>query len=84
MFARPRPGRSAARPTGIIPGSTIFRKNHGRAYALAAALAWMIGVMLNNVLARLRGQRPVAPRRFFRDFWAAGLRPLLGLPPRGT
>ena len=31
-----------------------FHKNHSRAYALAAALAWMTGVVLNNVLARLR------------------------------
>lgn len=58
-----------------------FRKTHGRTYALATAGAWVIGAALNEGLARLRGTRPAAPRRFFRDFWAAGIRPLLGLPP---
>lgn len=59
-----------------------FRKNHGRGYALAAALAWTSGAMINSILARLRGQQPVAPKRFLTDFWATGIRPLLGLSPR--
>lgn len=58
-----------------------FRKNHGRGYALAAALTWTGGVAANRVLSRLRARPPASPRRFFRDFWAAGWRPLLGLPP---
>ena len=58
-----------------------FRKSHGRAYALASAAAWMAGAAINAGIARLRGRDPAAPRRFFGDFWSAGLRPLLGLSP---
>ncbi len=58
-----------------------FSKNYGRLYALAVALAWVLGAALNHVLARVRGQTPAAPKRFFRDFWAHAIRPLLGMPP---
>jgi GT2 family glycosyltransferase len=56
-----------------------FLKNHGRAYALATALAWVTGVSMNAIIARLRGQVPAAPLHFFRHFWAMAFRPLLGL-----
>ena len=56
-----------------------FRKNHGRSYALAAALAWTGGAVANRVLSRIRGRHSSVPVRFFGDFWAAGWRPLLGL-----
>lgn len=56
-----------------------FRKNHGRAYALWVALAWMTGAALNLVLARLRGQPRASPHRFFGDFTTYALRPLLGV-----
>ncbi|MBY8978159.1 glycosyltransferase [Rhodobacteraceae bacterium NNCM2] len=59
-----------------------YRSTHGRAYALLAGVCRMSGAALNHVLARLRGQEPVAPSGFFGDFWAVGLRPLLGLEAR--
>ncbi|RLJ36215.1 hypothetical protein BCF46_3905 [Litoreibacter meonggei] len=58
-----------------------FRKNYGRAYALLAASAWIKGVAGNLILSRLRGRQAIAPKQFFGDFWANGLRPLLGLKP---
>lgn len=62
--------------------SHYFCKTHGRAYALATALAWMLGAVLNHALVRLRGRRPAAPLRLFSDFWAAAGRPLLGMEAR--
>ncbi|MFT6272272.1 MAG: hypothetical protein ACJA0F_001111 [Dinoroseobacter sp.] len=59
-----------------------MQKNHGRAYALAAGTAWIIGAALNHGLARLRGKQPKAATHFFGDFWAMAMRPLLGLTPR--
>ena len=59
-----------------------FRTNYGRAYALGVAAAWITGAALNHVLARMRGQTPAAPERFFRDFGGHALRPLLGLAPK--
>lgn len=56
-----------------------FLKNHGRAKALACALAWLTGATLNHGLSRLRGQTPRAPQRFYSDFSRVALRPLLGL-----
>lgn len=58
-----------------------FTKIHGRAYALAAAAAWMAGAALNLGVSRVRGSTAAAALKFFPDFWAAGLRPLLGLRP---
>lgn len=62
-----------------------YAKNHGRAGAIGAGLAWMGGAALNEILARLRGQVPHAPQNFYGDFWGTVMRPLLGLPeaPRG-
>ena len=54
-----------------------FRKTHGRTYAMLSAGAWMAGAAMNVGIAWLRGRPPASPRRFFRDFWTAGLRPLL-------
>jgi N-acetylglucosaminyl-diphospho-decaprenol L-rhamnosyltransferase len=54
-------------------------KNHGRAVALLACLAWGGGAALNHALSALRGRQPTAPLRFFADLWAFALRPLLGL-----
>ena len=59
-----------------------FRKNHGRAYALATGAAWAFGSLLNFGIAGLRGRTPGAPQRFLPDLWAMGLRPLLGLKAR--
>ncbi|MEM1159462.1 MAG: glycosyltransferase family 2 protein [Pseudomonadota bacterium] len=56
-----------------------FINNHGRAHALLACLGWMLGATLNLPLARLRGKTPAAPQRFFHDFWAMAVRPILGL-----
>ncbi|MCV3273779.1 glycosyltransferase family 2 protein [Roseobacter sinensis] len=55
-----------------------YIKNHGRAGALVAGMAWMVGAVLNHVLARLRRQDPHAPLHFFRDMTQHVLRPLLG------
>lgn len=59
-----------------------FRKNHGRVYALTAALCWIMGAALNILHSRVRGKPPHAPLYFFRDFWAMAGRPLVGLEPR--
>lgn len=59
-----------------------YSRNHGRGGALLAGTAWMAGAALNHLLAILPGRQPSAPRRFFGDFWAVAVRPLLGLPER--
>ena len=56
-----------------------FRKNHGRAVALAAALAWVLGAATNHLVSRIRRGQPSAPLMFFRDIWTFVFRPLLGL-----
>ncbi len=56
-----------------------FRKTHGRAGALAAGAAWMLGALLNHGLARLRGRLPAAAPHVFEDFWAFAGRSLIGL-----
>ena len=56
-----------------------FVKNHSRGYALLCAMGWMTGAALNFVLSRVRGKTPAAALHFFGDFWAVGVRPLLGL-----
>jgi N-acetylglucosaminyl-diphospho-decaprenol L-rhamnosyltransferase len=56
-----------------------FLKTHGRTYAIAAGLSWITGAALNHVIARLRGKQPAAPLRFFGDFTAVAIRPLIGL-----
>lgn len=58
-----------------------FNKNHGRAGAMGAAAAWILGAAGNEVISRVRGKTPVAPLLFYRDFWATAVRPLLGLKP---
>lgn len=59
-----------------------YLKNHGRAYALAAGAAWVIGSLLNGGISRLRARSPSAPQYFLRDFWSLVLRPLFGLSGR--
>lgn len=59
-----------------------FRKNHSRAYALAAAAVRIVGTAANQALSALRGHPPAAPLNFFADFWGVACRPLLGLPAR--
>ena len=56
-----------------------MRKNHGRALALLACLAWSWGAALNYGLSKLRGKDPAAPLGLFGDLWAFAVRPLLGL-----
>ena len=56
-----------------------MRKNHGRAVALLACLAWGFGAVFNMGLSWLRGREPAAPLHFLPDLWAHALRPLLGL-----
>lgn len=58
-----------------------FLKNAGRTSAIAAAAAWYLGAIGNAWLMLLRGGRPQAPLRFYRDFWRIAVRPLLGLAP---
>lgn len=52
-------------------------KTRGRRGAIAAALAWMVGAVLNAPLATLRGQQRRAPKEFFSDFTRLVMRPLL-------
>lgn len=59
-----------------------FSKNHGRLFALVAALLWVAGASLNSVGSALLRKPTSTPQRFFRDFWAVGIRPLLGLSAR--
>ena len=54
-------------------------KNHGRALALLACVAWGFGAILNICLSWLRGREPASPLNFFPDLWAHVLRPLLGV-----
>lgn len=56
-----------------------LRKNHGRAVALAGAAAWVLGAAMNHAITRIRGRAPATPAHFFSDFWAVGIRPLIGL-----
>lgn len=78
-----RSGRPARRPAYWYDSwRHYFAKNHGRAYALATALARILAVWGNLLLARLRGRVPEAPERFVPDFWAVAVRPLIGLEAR--
>lgn len=80
--------------TGVKSGETVrrrrpaywyqswkhyFSKNHGRTWAIVAALVWIVGAAGNELVSLLRQRPPAVPLRFFRDFWAITLRPLLGL-----
>ncbi len=82
--------------TGVVGGSVrpkrlpaywyaswrhYFTKNLGRMGALGVAIAWYAGAAGNAVIEPLRGKRPQAPERFYRDFWRVAVRPLLGLRP---
>lgn len=59
-----------------------FQRNHGRAYALGAGLAWVSGAALNRLIAALRRRPARGPLHFFGDFWRIAMRPLLGLKGR--
>lgn len=61
-----------------------YLKTRGRRGAIAAALAWMAGVVLNAPLAMLRGHQRIAPKEFFGDFTCLVMRPLLLDSPRQT
>lgn len=57
-----------------------YVKNHGRAYALGAALTMTVVTALTRVLNAVRGRPSTRiPLRFFRDQWRHVLAPLLGL-----
>ena len=56
-----------------------FRKNHGRAFALTAATAWLAGAAANEIISRVKRGQPSTPLLFFQDIWAIVVRPLLGL-----
>lgn len=58
-----------------------FAKNHGRAYALLAAVLWLLGGVLGTVLARLRGKPPGMPLNYAGDIFGKVIRPLLGPNP---
>lgn len=59
-----------------------FRAAHGRVAAVTIGAVWMLAALMNHGLAALRRKEPAAPLHFFRDFWAVGMRPLVGLEPR--
>lgn len=56
-----------------------FTKNHGRLVALTAASAWILGDFGNRLLSLLRRRSTSSPIKFYHDFWARTVRPLLGL-----
>ncbi|MEM6388207.1 MAG: glycosyltransferase family 2 protein [Pseudomonadota bacterium] len=62
--------------------SYYFLKNHGRGYALACAAAWVAGAVLNRIVSIIWRKGYSTPQRFFHDFWAMAIRPLLGLSAR--
>ncbi len=57
-----------------------FRKAHGRAGALLAAAALLLGSAGNCVISVLRRRPRAVPEAFFGDFLRHGLRPLLAPP----
>jgi GT2 family glycosyltransferase len=57
-----------------------FRKNHGVGGVWLAGLARLTGSAGSVVICRLRRRKSAVPLRFFRDFWAYSLRPMLGRP----
>ena len=59
-----------------------FVSNHGRAVAFAAAVAWLLGTVGNDMLSLFPGRTRNSPAEFYRDFWAMALRPLLGMTAR--
>ena len=54
-----------------------FTANHGRAYAVCAAMAWLAGAGLNHVVSGLRRRPAASPLALVPDVWANVLRPLL-------
>lgn len=59
-----------------------FVSNHGRIYALAAAVAWYLGASGNWLLTLFLRRPPATPKRFYVDFWAVAARPILGFKAR--
>jgi len=59
-----------------------FVSNHGRAVALVAAGAWILGAVGNDMLSLLPGRSRNSPAEFYQDFFDMALRPLLGLKAR--
>jgi len=74
-----RPGRRRLPAYWYHSWQYYMRKNHGRAGALLACLAWGGGAAINHALSALRGRPPAAPFGLFGDLWAFALRPLLGV-----
>lgn len=54
-----------------------FTKNHGRAYALLTATAWLLGGTLGATLARVRGRVPAVPLNYAGDILRGVIGPLL-------
>jgi len=74
-----RPERRRLPPYWYHSWQYYMRKNHGRAVAVLACMAWALGAVLNHGLSLLRGKEPAAPLRLFGDLWTFAMRPLLGL-----
>jgi N-acetylglucosaminyl-diphospho-decaprenol L-rhamnosyltransferase len=56
-------------------------KNYGRAYALAAACAWLGGGAIGVIVARLMRRNAQVPLNFAGDILRQAIAPLLGLRP---
>ncbi|WP_425093874.1 glycosyltransferase [Tropicimonas sp. S265A] len=56
-----------------------FTDTYGPVGVRIAALCWVMGAVGNLLLSLIPGRGASVPNRFFGDFWAVVLRPLLGL-----
>jgi N-acetylglucosaminyl-diphospho-decaprenol L-rhamnosyltransferase len=59
-----------------------FRKNHGRPYAIAGAMLWLVGGTLGLAIAKLRGRRGIMPVNYAADILRHVLVPLIVQRPR--
>ncbi|WP_167853466.1 glycosyltransferase family 2 protein [Roseovarius aestuariivivens] len=57
-------------------------RHHGAPYTFACGTLKILGWLLNSGIRGLQGKRSEAPRRFLRDLWSIGLKPLV-LPGHG-
>lgn len=55
-----------------------FRKNHGRAGAIIAAVGCLLGAACNHIIAFVLRRQPASALHFFPDFWGTALRPIAG------
>ncbi|MEM1361681.1 MAG: glycosyltransferase family 2 protein [Pseudomonadota bacterium] len=58
-----------------------FVKNHGRLYALAAAILWLLGGAVGSTIAALRGRASAMPLHYGRDIFGKVILPLLSSRP---